>query len=670
MSFVATQPVRSYTRTLERIDPSAIGTWVLGFALVLYLALEGGGYGIVVSSQVGLVVWWVVLIGAAWAILPTGRLARVGWWALGLFAAFTLWTALASTWSLSSERSLQELSRVATYLGIAVLAISIHRDRTVALRQTASAVGAAVTVVAILALISRLFPGSFPAATTTGALLNGAQPRLSWPLNYWNGLAALMAIGLPLLLSVATTARTLRGQAAAAAALPVVALCAYLTASRAGAIAIAVALVAFLALAADRIPKLATIVATGAGSAILIAGAVHRNAIQQGFTGHAASVEGKQLFVTILLVCAGVAIAQLGIGLATRHGRLAGVLRIPRREARVLLGGGIAVVIVAALAAGVPHRLSHAWHDFKYVNGNNLGTDLGTRLTTLKGEGRYQYWKVAVNATSGRRLQGSGPGTFQDLWLPRANNTGGYVTNAHSLYVETLAESGLVGLALLIGFLGVIIGAAILAVIRSRDGDRTAAAAATGALLAFIVAASVDWLWELPVVPAAFLLVAAAVLAPAPAIRAVRAVDEDQPPDDPPSRRRAPLALRAGLIVVAVACLAGIAVPLGTASNVQQSQREIDTGNAAAALADARTAARIEPGAASPRLQQALVLEAAQKFPAAVVAARDATRDEPQNWSPWLILSRVEAEAGHPQASVVAYNRARSLNPLSPIFAT
>jgi tetratricopeptide (TPR) repeat protein len=337
-----------------------------------------------------------------------------------------------------------------------------------------------------------------------------------------------------------------------------------------------------------------------------------------------------------------------------------------------LLAGGLVVALVAALAAGVPHRLSHGWHDFKYSNGsnlsgNNLGNDLGTRLTTLSGEGRYQYWRTALDATSGRRLQGSGPATFQYLWLPRASKAGGYVTNAHSLYVETLAESGLVGLLLLIGFMGVIVGAAILAVIRSRDGDRTAAAAATGALLAFIVAASVDWVWQLPVVPVAFLLVAAAVLAPAPATRPVRAIDEDQPRTDPPSRR-APLALRLGLVLAAIACLAGIAVPLGTASNVQQSQRAINAGNTVAALADARTATRIEPGAASPHVQQALVLELQRNFGAAVAQARQATQAEPQNWSPWLILSRLEAEAGHPKASVAAFKRARSLNPLSPIF--
>src|SRR5437868_501237 len=164
MSFVATHPARPTARVLERVDPPAIATWLLGFGLVLYLALKGGGYDIVVRDQVGVVIWWVVLIGAAWALLPGARVARVAWVALALLGALTVWTAIAATWSMSSERSLQELSRLATYLGILLLALAIHRDRSRALRQTAGAVGAAVAVVAILALISRLYPGTFPAA--------------------------------------------------------------------------------------------------------------------------------------------------------------------------------------------------------------------------------------------------------------------------------------------------------------------------------------------------------------------------------------------------------------------------------------------------------------------------------------------------------------------------
>jgi O-antigen ligase len=667
MSFVATHPARAYPPVLKRIDPPAVATWVLGFGLVLYLAVKGGGYDIVVRDQVGVVIWWIVLLAAAWAILPAGRLTRVAWVGLGLFAGLTVWTAIASTWSLSSERSLQELSRVATYLGILLLAVAIHRDRSRALRQTAGAVGAAIAAVAILALISRLFPGTFPSAETTGAFIHGAEPRLGWPLNYWNGLAALIAIGLPLLLAVATTARTLWGQAAAAAAIPVVALCAYLTASRGGAVAIGFALLAFLVFAANRIPKLATMVVAGGGSAILIAGAVHRGAIQHGLTGHATSVQGRQLVVTIVLVCAGVAVAQLGIGLAARHGTLPRILRIPRRPAQALLGAGLAAAIVIGLAAGVPSKLSHAWHDFKNSSGAINGTSLGSRFSSFNGNGRYQYWQVAVQQTSDHRLKGSGPGTFQLVWLPHATRHGGFVTNAHSLYVETLSEAGVVGLVLLIGFFAVVLGAAIAVVVRSRDGERTLAAGATAALVAFLVGASVEWLWQLPVMPAAVMLVAAAVLAPAAVRRPVHALKEDRSAEEPGGRNR--LFVRLGLVLTAIASLAAIAVPLATASDLRSSQNAAATGNTGAALTDAQNAARIEPGAASPRLQEALVLELQHRYPAALAAALHATRDEPQNWSSWLVLSRVEAEAGHPKASIAAFKRARSLNRYSPIFA-
>ncbi len=57
-----------------------------------------------------------------------------------------------------------------------------------------------------------------------------------------------------------------------------------------------------------------------------------------------------------------------------------------------------------------------------------------------------------------------------------------------------------------------------------------------------------------------------------------------------------------------------------------------------------------------------------RRYPAALAAARRATRDESRNWSNWLVLSRIEAEAGHAKASVAAYRRARSLNPRSSLF--
>ena len=62
--------------------------------------------------------------------------------------------------------------------------------------------------------------------------------------------------------------------------------------------------------------------------------------------------------------------------------------------------------------------------------------------------------------------------------------------DAHSLYLETLAELGLVGLALLVLALAPPLVA----------GFRGVEAAATGGYVAFLIHAGLDWDWELPAV--------------------------------------------------------------------------------------------------------------------------------------------------------------------------
>ena len=174
----------------------------------------------------------------------------------------------------------------------------------------------------------------------------------------------------------------------------------------------------------------------------------------------------------------------------------------------------------------------------------------------------------------------------------------------------------------------------------------------TGALIAFTVGAAGDWIWQVPALPAAFLLLSAAVLAP---LRAA-------------APRRPPAALRLGAIAVAIASLVAIAVPLATVNTVRASQAAVLSGDPTHALADARAAARLEPDAVSPQIQLALVLELQGDVPAALAAAETAAANEPSDWSAWLIVSRLEAEAGHPGASVAAYLRSRALNPQSPLF--
>lgn len=674
------------------IDRRVVWIWALCAGLVLYLGLDGGGYDLVVRSHAAVLVWWIVAFGAVSGVLQARRLSRPAWAAVALFAAFLIWSAIASGWSLSSESSLAEVSRLAAYLGVLVLALMSYGDRRRALGHVVGSVAAAIALLAALALLSRLRPGTFAGAGTTATLLPGAQGRLSWPLNYWNALAGMVALGLPLLVAIAASARQLAVQALAAAAIPMSALCGYLTFSRGGAIATAVGLLVFVALAADRIPKLATMLVGSAGSAALIAGAVHRHAIEQGLTGALARQEGSTLIVAVILVGAGAALAQVGIGLAARHGTPPRLLSISPARARALLVVGVVVAVAVALVVHAPARLDHAWHQFQRPEEPSLGEDTLGRYGALSGNGRYTYWSTAIRALPGHIVGGWGPGTFQLVWLPRATIPD-YVVNAHSLYVETLSDVGVVGLVLLVGFLALSAGVAVRRVMCGRFERRTQAAAVAAATFAFLTSAAFDWVWQVPVLPVAWLLLVAAAFAPARALhvpgrrppRPERERTVRSGPRAAPAARatratratraawaawaaRAPRAPRAAVALAALACLAAIGVPLATTNALRASQAAASAHHGAAALTDARTALRIEPGAASAALQAALVLEQRHRIAAAVVQARAATRDEPADWQAWLVRSRLEAEAGHAALAVGAFERARALNPESPIF--
>jgi tetratricopeptide (TPR) repeat protein len=109
-------------------------------------------------------------------------------------------------------------------------------------------------------------------------------------------------------------------------------------------------------------------------------------------------------------------------------------------------------------------------------------------------------------------------------------------------------------------------------------------------------------------------------------------------------------------------------VPLGETVAIRSSQSAARRGDYRAALNDAATAQRVEPGAATPRLQRALILEQLRDIPGASRAIEQAAQREPNNSQIWLIASRIATEADRPRAALADYRRARSLNPRSPLL--
>ena len=86
--------------------------------------------------------------------------------------------------------------------------------------------------------------------------------------------------------------------------------------------------------------------------------------------------------------------------------------------------------------------------------------DLSDRLRSFSGNGRDQLWSVAWGEFTERPVIGAGAGTYERAWLlERPADLP--VRDAHSLYLETLSELGLVGLVALLAMLGVPAAAAL-----------------------------------------------------------------------------------------------------------------------------------------------------------------------------------------------------------------
>ena len=636
-------------RFAGRPDIGAICAWVLPIAVIGYLGFNNGGYGAIERSQAGVVLAWILLVVTGVAAIPLAGGTRAGRVTLGIFLAFTAWTALSMIWTDSQERTMVEVARVGTYAAALALALGARAYW----RQMLAGTAVAIVMLCVSALLYRFQPGLFPTRDTTGFNAE-VLARLAYPVNYSTGLGAVGAIGLPVLLGMTALARTIPAQAAAAAALPACALTVWLTASGLSVPAAIVGLAVLFALVPDRLPKLATLLVVAGGSAVLFAAEVKRQAIDLGLSGPEAEQQGDELLVIVLVVCVGVGLVQVAISLAARAERPRW-LQFTRAQSLTALAVTVGAALLVALAAGAPSRLAGAWDRFE---SNAAETPVhATRAGTIleySSNGRYDFWGGALDAAESEPILGRGSGTFEFWWLQHGD--GSFVRDAHSLYFETFAELGAIGLLLIVAFTVAVLGIGAARAMRAPPDRRTAIAAATAGGAAFVVAALTDWIWELSVLPAIFIALAG--------VAVTGGADDERSPRSPwPARIAA-----GALAVVAVGIIAVNGMTYLITDRLHDSQALARAGDLPGALDRARDAAAIEGFAAAPRLQEALVLEEQGELALAVEAAQRAVDIEPSNWRNWVVLSRLSARIGEDETALDAYRNARALNPGSPLF--
>jgi O-antigen ligase/polysaccharide polymerase Wzy-like membrane protein len=607
--------VSSHARALEAVLPG------LGAAvLVAGLGLAHGGY--FATAWGPLTLAFLVVAGVALVVPPRSALGFRELSLPALLAVFVLWALGSASWGTPTE-AVPEAQRALAYAAGALAFALVLRQRRVA--GFLIGLWAGVCIVCVDALAGRLFPERFGEYDPIGVY------RLSEPVGYWNALGVLAAFGVLLALSLAARSESLLVRLTAAGSTVPLALTLYFTFSRGAWLALLAGLVVALALDPRRLQLTVTLLVVAPWPALAVWLASRSGPLTE--TGHtlaSASSDGRALAATavgLTLFSAGA--AALATGVAPR-------VHVSPRAAtagNVALAAGLGAAFVLAVAAlGGP---SSIWRSFSVPPVARAG-NLNDRLFDLSGSGRADGWRVAVDVARDHPVFGSGGGSYKRYWLAERPYQGS-IRDAHSLYVESLAEYGPLGLALVAAILGVPLGVAV------RYRRRSLVPAAAGVLAIYAVHAGVDWDWEFPVLTLVALAAAAAVLASG---------------DDRGSARE--LGWRRAILLAALIALVPIAAigALGARAEAASADAAADR-DYARAVTEARRAEDLAPWSVQPLLLlgRAQARSGARATAAATFAR--ATRRDPGNWRSWYELAAVSR--GPERAA--ALRRARALNP-------
>jgi hypothetical protein len=615
-------------------------------AAVFWIAFDGGSYAATARGTLAIAVWWVLAVAVSLSLWPRATVPAAALVSGGLLIAFVVWIGFSTLWDESPERTMTELNRATLYLGVFALAVcAVDRVR---LTPAITGLAAGLTAIGVLALGSRLFPDLGDTSGQLAQIFPAAEKRLSYPVNYWNGLATLTAFALPLLLYLATSVRQPALRGLALAPLPALVGTIYLTSSRGGSAAAAVAVATFLVCAGRRWAAAAAVGLAGAAAAVVVAVLADRPELVDSPIGSAlAADQGRSAALLIALTCLATGgIWALGSLFAPAPPKLPVAARI-----------AFVAVLVALLGVGVAAANPRERFDrFREIPPGLGEASVQEHLLSGSGNGRWQLWETAYDEFKRHPLEGRGAGTYEATWSEHGTLPL-FVRDAHSLYFETLAELGLVGLLLLVGALVAGCAAAVSRMLKTDGDDRSALAALSGVVAAFALEAAFDWMWEVTAVAVVAFAALGLLSGPATASAGSRA----------PARATL---LRAAAFAAAFAILLAQSVSLLADLRVRESRAAAERADYPEAVSDAQAASSLAPWFASPRLQLALVQELAGDVASARESVQAAAARDPIDWRIWLVAARIETKAGDFRGAAESLRRAQELNPRSELFTS
>jgi O-Antigen ligase len=640
-------------RPRRRLEPA--GWWASGglAVTVFWIAYESGSSSLSARSVLAIAIWWVILLGVGLGFLPRGRVDRSAVMVGALLTAFAVDTFASVFWARDAAGAFEEFDRMALYVGLFVLtAISVRRSE---ICRWADGLAVGLGAIAVVALLSRLFPGLFSPRGLPEFLPNTAT-RLSFPIGYWNGLGILMGMTVPLLLHMTLTGSSALRRSLGVAAIPILACVVYFTASRGGVLTGLVGTIVFLTATNRRWEVLGAMVAAAIGSALGVAVLVPRTELVNGPLGSDAAHSQGRVAALLILGCCLLSAAIYLVGARILSGRRPpGVL-----VGRIVLGVALAALVGSVIALHPVRRFD----DFKRTppTPSPGGDFVRAHLLSGNGSGRWQFWSAAVGEFKSAPVAGRGAASYESWWAQNATFTH-FIRNAHSLYLETLGELGVIGLLVLAAAFVATFAIAVRRLLRVGPRERPTIAALTAVFAAFAFGAAIDWVWQITVIAGvAIVAMALVTAAETPRPKAVTAVHER-------GERSIRFALGAAALAFAWVVICAQAIPWLASMKLAESQAAVRRDDGDVAFRAAIDAKRIQPWAASPYLQLALVDEASGQLTSARRWIDDAIERDPENWRLWLVAARLETKDGDVAKAARTLERAASLNPRSPLFA-
>jgi O-antigen ligase len=604
-------------------------------------------FGVIVSVVIGSAAanggyfessWGWIALALGWCLCMTVTLTSAGfdrfelgfigaWLCLAAWVLFT--TVFARDAGLAFEEALRDLILPMAAAGALIAVRNV--DRSVA----ALVLGIATALVCAYSLATRLLPDR------VGSYDPVAGARLSTPIGYWNGLGLFAALGVLFLLA-GVPRGSARTRAVVGASIVVLASTLYFTFSRGAWVALLVGILTGLALEPDRLRSLGIVLAlTPPAAAAVWLGSRNQALTHVGVELSRAAKAGHRLAIEIvILAIVGALSGAMTAAIGSRTTLSSGVVRAANRA---LIGLAVVAVLAATVAGGGPTSLvERARHSFAARPPETHG-DLNLRLFNLSGSWRGDLWRSALSNASAHLATGSGAGSFEAYWLEH-RKIPKKVRDAHSLYLETLSELGVIGLCCLL----VALALPLLAIPSARR--LPAVPFVAGAYMAFVIHAALDWDWELPTLM---------ILALSAGAFIVRARRDFRPP---PVRRRGQQLLVLGVAVP----LMGLAFT-GLVGNLllARSASASRAGDWTVAARDARRASAWLPLSARPLQQLGEAELSLGQAARARASFRRAINNAPDDWELWFDLAR--ASTGRVRTE--ALSRGMTLNPLSPELA-